>query len=496
MIQRFASRRRTYISWLVATSVALTIHLAGSASQADETADRTRVVDVDFSKHAGTIRPLHGVNGGPMNQGETVDLRKEWKALGVPITRLHDCEWPTGSLVDMHVLFPRADADPARAENYRFAATDEFLKPIVAGGTQIVYRLGESIEHTKRKHYVHPPREPAAWAAACLGVIRHYNEGWADGQHWGIRYWEIWNEPENRPQMWTGTDEEFIRLYITAAKAIKKQWPDLKVGGPAAGATGEMVGERFEPILFLKRFIAACQREQAPLDFFSWHTYTDDPSAYAQKARGIRRWLDEAGFSKTEIHVNEWNYLPDGKWGPMLGAGQGAERRAWYEQMGGPTGAAFVACALAEMQDAPIDVANFYSGESSPFGLFERHGEPKKTYYAMQAFAGMLQTPHRVSVGGARAGELGLLAGVNESGSEASILISNYRGTADTIDLRLANLPWLAKNPRIKTAVQVLRIDADENLQEAGAWTAGGSASFKCAVGTPSVVVVKLRAEE
>ena len=32
--------------------------------------------------------------------------------------------------------------------------------------------------------------------------------------------WDLWNEPDNRPAMWTGTDEEYFRLYSTAAKAI------------------------------------------------------------------------------------------------------------------------------------------------------------------------------------------------------------------------------------------------------------------------------------
>ena len=59
---------------------------------------------------------------------------------------------------------------------------------------------------------MHPPADAAKWAAICVGIIRHYNEGWANGFHHGIRYWEIWNEPENRPAMWTGTDEDYLAL--------------------------------------------------------------------------------------------------------------------------------------------------------------------------------------------------------------------------------------------------------------------------------------------
>ena len=46
-----------------------------------------------------------------------------------------------------------------------------------------------------------------------------------------IRYWEIWNEPDNRPAMWTGDDEDYFRLYATTARAIKQRWPAPEGGG-------------------------------------------------------------------------------------------------------------------------------------------------------------------------------------------------------------------------------------------------------------------------
>jgi hypothetical protein len=58
----------------------------------------------------------------------------------------------------------------------------------------------------------------ARWAAA---AARHFQ-----GRH---IIWEIWNEPENQPAMWTGTDDQYFQLYEVTAKAIKSRWPDLKV---------------------------------------------------------------------------------------------------------------------------------------------------------------------------------------------------------------------------------------------------------------------------
>ena len=124
----------------------------------------------------------------------------------------------------------------------------------------------ESIEHAPVKRFVHPPADCARWAAVCLGIVRHYNEGWANGSRYGIRYWEIWNEPENRPAMWSGTDEDYFRLYRAAAQTLKQAYPDLKIGGPALGYSGRMEGGSFTPSEFVTNFLAMCRRENLPLE--------------------------------------------------------------------------------------------------------------------------------------------------------------------------------------------------------------------------------------
>ena len=40
----------------------------------------------------------------------------------------------------------------------------------------------------------------------------------------------------------------------------------------------------------------------APLDFFSWHIYTDDPAAVLRHARYCREKLDAAGLRKPKSH--------------------------------------------------------------------------------------------------------------------------------------------------------------------------------------------------
>lgn len=355
-------------------------------------------VTVDFGRILGPPKRVHGLNCGPSVAGGMIDLSAEYRELGVPWVRLHDCHWPTGDVVDIHAVFPNPLADPSQPENYVFGPTDEYLAAIRAVGSGIIYRLGESIEHTPTKRYVRPPRSPEHWADVCLGIVRHYNEGWANGFRYGIRYWEIWNEPENRPAMWTGSDEDFFRLYAVTVRKLKTAYPELRVGGPGLGYTGQEQSGAFEPSPFLVRFLEFCRQENLPLDFFSWHIYTNDPSAVARRAVAIRNYLNTEGFSSTESHLNEWNYLPDADWSPMFKTADADVRRRWFERMQGAEGAAFAAAVLALLQDAPVDISVFYRGETGGFSIFDCYGARTKQYWAIRLFSRWSDYPERVAV--------------------------------------------------------------------------------------------------
>src|SRR5678815_3038210 len=139
---------------------------------------------VDCSKKIGVVRALHGGNGGVLCDGGLTDLSDYFRQAQFPLVRLHDCHWPNPHVVDMHVVFPNPAADPADPKSYDFRRTDEYISAIRATGAKIVYRLGESIEHTPTKLYVHPPADPQKWAAACVQIVRHYKDS--------VEYWEIW----------------------------------------------------------------------------------------------------------------------------------------------------------------------------------------------------------------------------------------------------------------------------------------------------------------
>ncbi len=449
-------------------------------------------VNVNCANKLGLIRPLHGVNGGTLHAGDTVDLSPAFREISVPLARLHDCHWPNADVVDIHVLFPDFSADPSRAESYDFRRTDEYVSAIVASGAAIVFRLGESIEHTKRKYHVNPPADPDKWAAICVGVARHYNDGWAAGFHRKIRYWEIWNEPENRPAMWTGDDDQFLRLYAAATKALKKALPDVLVGGPGFGYVGELKDEQLTPTPFARKFFETCRRESAPLDFFSWHNYAGDPHELVQRARAIRALLNHEGFDKTESHLNEWSYLPNGQWGPLQ-VTDGHARQAWFDRQGGAEGAAFATAALMLLQDTQLDAANYYSADTQGFGMFSEHGAPKKSFFGLKAFSLLMSTPRRIEVVAqahetTAAAKLAVCAGINPADDRLTVLASNFSDENMNLHISVAGIPW-----RGESTVETRLLDAKHDLEVERSFNAVPGAPIDQVVPAHGVAVINIQ---
>ena len=388
-------------------------------------------IKVDFSKMSGAIKPLNGVNNGPLVLGVNADLSVYHAEAGFPFTRLHDPGWPSPDVVDIPVIFPNFEADPDDSNNYNFKKTDDYIAAIVKNNSEIIFRLGTSIEHYTQ-YYIHPPKDYDKWAKICTNIIRHYNEGWANGFDYNIKYWEIWNEPDSK-LMWLGTRDQYFELYKVAANAIKKHDPSLKVGGPAT--TGVK-----SPIV--KPFLKYCKENNIPLDFFTWHSYNNKPYLILEETEYIRSLLDDYGFNETENHLNEWHYL--NSWEALLPKKDELEKfkhlRENYATTVGPIGAAYAASVLMLLQDSSMDVANFYSADTNLFSMFDVYGVPSKVYYAFKAFNQLAQTSSRVQLH-ANVQDRNIIscAGISSDKQKGILLISNYSETEKNYRLTIEN---------------------------------------------------------
>lgn len=333
-------------------------------------------IRIDFLHSDGKMKKLHGMNNAPVSWVFDEFLKKFINDLGTPCFRLHDAR--VG--IDVHIadisgMFPDFSKDPTKAENYEFAPTDLYIKKIVSAGSKIFFRIGQSIEWGPVKRYIAPPGDYKKWATICEMVIRHYNEGWADGFNYGFEYWEIWNEPE-MPSMWLGTKEDFFEFYDVAASHLKGCFPDLKFGGYAscgfAEITREVLTDHEKSLMpYFRDFLKYIKEHNTPIDFFSWHIYSHDADEIITHAEFARNALNEAGFSNVETYLTEWNHISS------------AERL-------GMQGACYAAGAMCGLQcGGNLDGAMYYLASISSYnGLYNIVTQiPEKPYYAFMAFS-------------------------------------------------------------------------------------------------------------
>lgn len=387
-----------------------------------DTDSSTISVDIDLATAAGTLTPLHGVNNGPICFGGLVDLTPWHRKLNLPSTRLHDPGWPGPIVVDIPTIFPDFWADPSDPANYRFTRTDDYLLSVTPLTEKVLYRLGTSIEWTQRKYDTAPPEDYAHWAQICLGIIRHLNDGWADGHHLGIRHFEIWNEPDIGDQMWSGTQQQYLELYAVAVRVIKEYNPDLQVGGPVLAHLDGDLGQAFV------EYVTA---NELPVDFFSWHHYGIDPEALVRRATTVRALLDSHGLDQVESYLTEWNWT--GQW---TGAGESA--RAMHHRNRSARGGAFVASSLIMLQDARVDEAHYFSGDTQWFGLFDEFGIPQKNYFGMLACAQLFSRAERVQVAVQQPEETDVVAAAGRGEDGIVAVISSFEGTSAPLRVSIA----------------------------------------------------------
>ena len=333
-------------------------------------------VRINSDNVLGKIKPLHcTVNGPVANHDGSGGTVNGFKTAGIPYARLHDSSFFDNyggeHTVDISGIFPNFDSDPYDEASYDFYYTDMYIKRTLDVGTKIFYRLGQRIEVRPKKYHVVPPKDFKKWAVICEHIIRHYNEGWANGFEYGIEFWEVWNEPDNRPACWTGTMEQFYDFFEIAVKHLKGCFPNIKIGGPALAEWSVDNGNA-------RKFIETMRERNVPLDFLSWHTYSRVIEDYTKRAVEIRDALDANGYKNALSIVDEWNYLVDWK----AGMEEGRRKRRTVE------GAAFVSANQATVQNTSIDMLMYYDARPCGFcSLWEPfYYDFYKPFYSMAAF--------------------------------------------------------------------------------------------------------------
>ena len=252
-----------------------------------------RIIDIDYSLERGPLNTMFRecVGAGRANEGLRADWQKQLayvkKECGFKYIRMH------GLLTDDMGVY-REDKKGNPQYNYMYIdVLFDFLqsigmKPFVelgfmpgdlASGEQTIFWW---------KGNVTPPKDYDKWAALIRNLTEHFTEryGSEEVKTW---YFEIWNEPNLSPGFWSGTRDDYFKLYKYSANAIKSVNPAYRVGGPATA------GAEWEP-----EMIEFCKSNSVPIDFISTHSY------------GVRKgYLDEFGNSGTILDKNTMSVSGD-----------------------------------------------------------------------------------------------------------------------------------------------------------------------------------------
>lgn len=378
------------------------------------------ILKFDLTKKAGKFKIMNATNGGPWHRRNHATMQRsnfeEYKAARIPYFRNHDAAiqgiYGGPYAHDISKIFRNFNADENDPASYDFACTDEAILTALDAGTNVFFRLGESAEHNVIPHGAVPPADFSKWARIAEHIIRHYNEGWADGYRLNIEYWEIWSEPDlhrDNPKkgFWTGTDEMFFDFYEIASKHLKSCFPDIKLGGPALAYDAR----------WAERFLAEMKRRNVPMDFFSWHIYCVEPETMVGKAAIIKDLLVKNGYEKAESILNEWNYV-----------------KSWGEDfvqsvltIQGNKGAAFVMSCISEMQKCDaVDMLMHYDTRPSVFcGAFDFYTcKPRKGYYPLMWYGKFYDMESEVRCEDAPE-NIYTLCGIDEKGKVLCV-VTNY----------------------------------------------------------------------
>ena len=441
-------------------------------------------IKIDVNKKLGKIKKMHAVGQPPIGGGFlsfNFTHLKHLKNAKIPYSRLHDVYGSFGSnrFVDIPNIFRDFDADENDPASYDFAFTDVLIEAMYSYDVKPVFRLGVTIEnqaHIKPMN-IFPPKDPAKWARICEHIIRHYNEGWADGFHYGIEYWEIWNEPDGNPrlemnQMWRGTPEEFYELYAVTATHLKDCFGNsIRVGGYGAC---EMCGIFYDPekfgikfrklepdalkekydyrLVFLDGFLKYIKDQGAPMDFFSWHSYRGVSKTVAMDEY-IYRKLCEYGYGDVEIHINEWNNAP----------------AFLAEYHGSSFAASSAASMMLALQNGHADMLMYYDTrlEATAYGGFfaPLTKEPTATYYAFVAFSRLYELGTQTE-SAVDCDAYGFYAVSATDGKKNALMIANRTKVAqelniEGVDLSDARYYILDKNHLLSMAFDAKNINND-----------------------------------
>ncbi len=405
--------------------------------------NRFLFTNIHADRPEGFIKALNSVHGSPlsMNKGY-VDLMKQYRTAGIPMVRL-----PVGDGSDYSLsgVFPDSRKDPDDPAAYRFTDIDLAMESIRLSGAiplwEATYDIG-STDHRFQHCFQQgsAPADPEKWAQVVQYVLRHFNDGWANGHHWNVEYVEFLNEPF-KSNLYDRKDYQSCwQVYELLSRAIEgynqETGHDVKLLGysnPMNLSSGSAM-DYTNDLWLMDSFLSFVQERDLKLDIFSFHLY-GDYLEQVQAAKLVREHLDKGGFSGVPIWNTEWNTRVISSEDKMLSSAYFAAHNVQTKTVWqGLVDRAFVFRASQRSIRAgdPTEVDQ----QCDDTYYIAADGTPLPAYYTWFMFREMEEnTPNRLLTEPVDKDMVTFLAGRSDDGERINLLVSYWVGnTSDVPD--------------------------------------------------------------
>ena len=281
-----------------------------------------RVIAVDFSKVRGPHSTVwkECIGAGRANEGLRADWQQQLalvqREIGFRYIRTH------GLLHDDMGVY-KEDAKGHAIYNWQYVDKlyDYLLQIGLKPFVELAFMPHDLASSDKTVFWwrgnITPPKSYDKWGALVSNLVRHFRERYGDAEV-NTWYFEVWNEPDIAP-FWSADLAEYLKLYKSAAEAVKSVSKDYRVGGPASAS----------PYRFEEELLKYCVRDHVPLDFISTHAYgvkegffdetgnrgtvlDNDRTAVRSRMVHSRELIRKSPLPDLKLHFTEWSsaYTP------------------------------------------------------------------------------------------------------------------------------------------------------------------------------------------
>ncbi len=281
------------------------------------------------------------------------------------------------------------------------------------------------------------PNDWTQWDNLIYNMVLHYKQRGTP-----IRYWEFGDECEigedsGCPYQCDTTAKNYNLWYDHMARAVKLADSTALVGGPAASTPG---------LTTLPDLLTYVDTNHVPIDFVSWHNYTNDPHDYFLNGQTYRQLLAQhPSLGAVQTFLGEWNMdLFNPPTNPQFQPTFIAEAAYWMKQGGVDLGGYYhirdihVSYSVFSQFMTPAgaqSMVNWWDGNQVD-GIYDFNDNVRPSYYSFQLLSQLTGSslplqldPHNSAVHG--------LATYDSTLQQYNLVLTNFSNTPARVTLNL-----------------------------------------------------------